>query len=120
MPTYSFFCENCENKFELYLSLSEYDTATKLCTFCNKSKKIIRLYQDDISTLNTSVKKSDCELKTIGDLANRNRDKMSEDHKAQLSAKHNDYKEQTPTKDLPSGMSRLNRPRQKIKWRNDG
>lgn len=120
MPTYSFFCENCQVKFELYFLISQYDMAKKLCPNCNQDKKVIRVYQDDLLSLNTSIKKNDSELKTIGDLANRNRDKMSDDHKAHLSAKHNDYKEQVPSKDLPSGMSRLNRPKQKIKWRNDG
>ncbi len=120
MPTYSFFCDGCKEKFELYLSLQQYDKSKKICPSCNKDKKVSRLYVEDLLTLNTSIKKSDSELKTIGDLANRNRDKMSEDHKAHLGKKHNEYKEPASTKELPKGMSRLQRPKQKIKWRNDG
>lgn len=120
MPTYSFFCDDCKEKFELYLSVHQYDSSKKICPLCNKGKKVSRLYREDLLSLNTSVRKSDNELRTIGDLANRNRDKMSEDHKTHLKEKHNDYKEQAPTKELPKGMSRLQRPKQKIKWRNNG
>lgn len=120
MPTYSFFCDTCKEKFELYLSLQQYDKSKKICPSCNKDKKVSRLYSEDLLSLNTSIKKSDSELKTIGDLANRNRDKMSEDHKTHLKERHNNYKDQTPAKELPTGMSRLQRPKQKIKWRKDG
>lgn len=120
MPTYSFFCDSCQEKFELYLSINKYDETKKNCPLCNKDKKVSRLYSEDLMSLNTSVKKGDGELKTIGDLANRNRDRMSDDHKAYLSKKHNDYKEEAPTKELPKGMHRLQKSKQKIKWRNDG
>jgi pyruvate-formate lyase-activating enzyme len=62
------------------------------------------------------VKKSDSELKTIGDIANRNRDKLSEDEKTHLYEKHNKYKDQDLTKQLPQGMKRIQKPKKKIKW----
>lgn len=61
----------------------------------------------DLATQSSSVKKSNSELKTIGDLANRNRDRMSDDQKAALYAKHNDYKEHKEENRLPAGMSRI-------------
>ena len=71
-------------------------------------------------TINSSVKKSDSELKTLGDLANRNRDKMSEDHKKALDAKHTAYQDaklkDELTKELPKGMSRIAKPKYKPKW----
>jgi len=70
-----------------------------------------------MTTINGSIKKSDSELKTLGDLANRNRDRLNDDQKASLHAKHNAYKEQESTKELPSGMSRIKKPKNKIKWR---
>jgi hypothetical protein len=85
------------------------------CEHC-KSNKTHRLYIEDIKTLNTSIKKSDSELKTIGDLANRNRDRLSQDHKTNLEQKHNDYKEETSQKELPKGMSRIQKPKVKTKW----
>jgi superfamily II RNA helicase len=66
-------------------------------------------------TQSTSIRKSDSELKTIGDLANRNRDRMSDDQKQTLTQKHNLYKNKEEKKQLPSGMTRLKK-QHKTKW----
>jgi hypothetical protein len=71
----------------------------------------------DMLTINGSVKKSDSELKTIGDLANRNRDRMTDDHRTVLDHKHNAYKDNDAIKELPKGMSRIKKPKYKTKWR---
>lgn len=105
MPAYTFECENCSKVFERVCSMKDYTGKAK-CPLCN-SKKTFRRYVDDVATLNGSVKKADSELKTIGDLANRNRDRMTEDHKIALHQKHNSYREDAP--ELPKGMSRLNK-----------
>jgi putative FmdB family regulatory protein len=114
MPTYSYSCNKCKKEFELFFYIKDYIEQPK-CTFCNSSKTE-RLIAKDAMTLNSSVKKSDSELKTIGDLANRNRDRMSEDEKVALQKKHNAYKEETPKKQLPKGMTRMKKPETKIKW----
>ena len=62
---------------------------------------------DDIATQNCLIKKSDSDLKTIGDLASRNRDKLSNDEKQNLYQKHNSYKETPADKPIPAGMSRI-------------
>jgi hypothetical protein len=68
-------------------------------------------------TQSTSIRKSDSELKTIGDLALRNTERMSMDEKSHLYQKHNSYKEtQEEAKPLPKGMSRIKKP-PKVKWR---
>ena len=113
MPTYTYECLNCERVFELFSTISEYKEHPK-CSEC-KSNKTSRLLAHDALTLNGSVKKADSELKTIGDLANRNRDRMSEDQLTHLHHKHNSYKEETPQKALPTGMSRMKKP-PKTKW----
>jgi hypothetical protein len=41
---------------------------------------------------------------------------MSQDQKIELSQKHNGYKEQHSNKELPSGMSRMNKLKVKNKW----
>lgn len=105
MPTYSYFCEDCKSDFELFFYIKDYVEKPK-CTKC-QSKLTYRSYMKDVSTLNTSVRKADSELKTIGDLANRNRDKMSSDQKAALYEKHNAYKDHKEEKPLPKGMSRI-------------
>ena len=115
MPTYSYTCEKCNSAFELYSSIREYVAEPK-CPHC-ASKKTSRNYIQDVSTLSASVKKADSELKSLGDLANRNSERMSDDQKQALHLKHNAYKETESTKELPKGMSRIQKPKNKIKWR---
>lgn len=112
MPNYSYICDKCDSRFELFFYIRDYNEHPK-CVSCG-SIKTNRDYSD-LQTLSASVKKSDNELKTLGDLANRNRDKLSDDQKATLYKKHNDYKEQESMKELPKGMSRIKKP-PKTKW----
>ena len=114
MPTYSYRCLSCNTEFELFFYIRDY-IEKPLCVKCN-SKNTERQLTKDASTLNSSIKKSDTELKTIGDLANRNRDRMSEDQKSELQKKHNSYKEEEPKKQLPSGMTRMKKSGVKNKW----
>lgn len=113
MPTYSYACKKCSSIFELFFSIRNYTDDKQKCPKCKSLCS--RSYEADISTLATSVKKADSELRTIGDLANRNRDRMTDDHKVALNKKHNDYKETPPDKPLPDGMSRIKKP-PKPKW----
>ena len=105
MPTYSYSCNKCNKDFELFLSIKDY-TEQPRCVSCN-SIKTYRRYMDDVATLNTSVKKADSELKTLGDIANRNRDRMSDDQKQALNEKHSAYRDNEILQDLPKGMSRM-------------
>lgn len=113
MPTYSYICSSCEEQFELFFSIRDYKENPK-CLHCG-SKKTSRDYISDAKTINSSVKKSDTELSTVGDLANRNRDRMSSDQKIELTQKHNEYKENFEMK-LPKGMSRIPKKKVKNKW----
>lgn len=113
MPTYSYGCDKCDKDFECFFYIKDY-IERPICPNCN-SKKTYRRYSDDVLSQNCSVKKSDNELKTIGDLAQRNSDKMSEDQKRSLYIKHNSYKENKPDNPLPTGMSRIKKPN-KTSW----
>ena len=113
MPTYTYTCEKCQKNFELFFYIKDYQEQPK-CDWCGCTKTH-RCYILDVSTQSTSVKKADSELKTIGDLANRNRDKLSDDQKTEMYQKHNQYKEIQSDKPLPKGMSRMKKP-PKIKW----
>lgn len=113
MPTYSYHCDECNYCFELFSYIRDYKPNPE-CPKC-LSQKTNRQYVADAMTLMTSVKKSDSELKTLGDLALRNSEKMSDDQKHDLYMKHNSYKEDSDSKPLPSGMSRVKKP-PKIKW----
>ena len=109
MPTYTYFCDSCNQSFDLFSNMEDYKDKAK-CTNCSSKKKCSRHYQTDMLTLNSSVKKSDSELKTLGDLAKRNGEKFSDDYKAELQRKHYDYKgKEDPDTVLPQGMSRMER-----------
>jgi len=118
MPEYTFICSGCSDSFSIFARWYDLDdmvtTKKVVCPNC-RSKKVTRDYTGDCATISGSVKKSDSELKTIGDLANRNRDKFSVDKIEHLNKKHNSYKEQVPDKPLPKGMSRIKKP-PKPKW----
>lgn len=105
MPTYSYICSDCSSDFELFFYIKDYQEQPR-CPNC-ESKKTNRAYTKDAITQSTSVKKSDSELKTIGDLAMRNAERMSDDEKISLHQKHNSYREDGPQKELPRGMSRV-------------
>ena len=106
MPTYTYFCESCNNSFDLFATITNYKETAK-CPACQVSCS--RDY-GDMLTLNSSVKKSDSELKTLGDLAQRNTERFSDDYKAELQRKHYDYKgKEDPYTALPDGMSRIER-----------
>ena len=117
MPTYSYSCNKCNNSFELFFYIKDYVEQPK-CPSCN-SKQTNRCYIEDVSTINASVKKADSELTSLGDLANRNRDRMSDDHKQFLFQKHNEYREDVSSTDLPTGMSRMKK-HPKTKWTDNG
>lgn len=113
MPNYSYFCPKCDITFEKFFYINKYKERVR----CPDCKKTCQRDYDDILTQSASVKKADSELKTIGDLANRNRDNLSDDQKIALDKKHNEYKDQDLVKELPKGMSRMKKPQKKIKWR---
>jgi len=113
MPTYSYDCVKCGCRFELFFYIKDYKEQPK-CATCG-SAQTNRSYISDVLTQSTSVRKSDNELKTLGDLARRNSDKLSEDEKLHLHNKHNAYKYDKSEKQLPTGMSRVEKP-QKTKW----
>jgi len=113
MPTYSYICNKCNSEFELFTYIKDYQENPNctLCGSCATNRQIVK----DAMTLNSAVKKADSELKTLGDLAQRNSERMSDDYKHHLYTKHNSYKDTQDLKPLPSGMSRVKK-QPKIKW----
>lgn len=116
MPTYSYSCTKCNTNFELFFYIKDYIEKPK-CSRCN-CQNTFRRYADDVLTQSATIKKSDTELKTIGDLAKRNSDKLSDDEKIHLHNKHNSYKYDGEISNLPSGMSRVKKPPKPAKWTN--
>ena len=112
MPTYTYKCSKCDQAFEIFSTIANYKDTAK-CPACKAKSE--RMYLEDLSTLNGSVKKADSELKTIGDLARRNSEKFSDDYKAHLNAKHTAYLEKPSEKPLPKGMTRMKKTKG-VKW----
>jgi hypothetical protein len=107
MPLYSYECNKntggCGHQFQLVSSMDNYNPSPP-CSFCKRTEFVCRDLLADLPT--TNVKKSDNEI-TLGHLADRNTERMSEEHKQELTKKHNAYKYEEPTKILPKGMTRL-------------
>ena len=122
MPTYTYCCEakDCNIYFELTIPISEYDSQPK-CPKCKEKNNVSRSYLDDLPLV--SVIKGDSDI-TLGHLAERNGRRFSEDKKQSIEAKHYDQKQKEDARkvldeQLPSGMSRIQRPKTKIKWTKD-
>lgn len=43
MPTYQYRCLNCQKRFDLYMSYSEYDTRSVQCPHCDSNQVIRRI-----------------------------------------------------------------------------
>jgi putative FmdB family regulatory protein len=118
MPTYTFCCDKCKHKFELFFSIQAYEDK-QVCEKCGSIAQ--RSYEDDLGSINTSIRLADSEIKTLDHLAKRNHERFSDDKKHHLYVKHNSYKEGfDKTKDLPAGMSRIQKPKSKTKWTDNG
>ena len=115
MPLYTYECPT-HGLFCISSSIAEYKPKTKCPT--KKCRKVCeRNIMVDASTL---VGVADATPKTVGGLADKNADKMSDDQKAALYKKHNAYKEADPNvepRPLPPGMERIERPKEREYWR---
>jgi hypothetical protein len=112
MPEYTYFCEKCLTDFSTISSIYNYKSKIK-CNYCGRLCE--RSYETDMPTINSSIKLGLNEIKTLGHLAQRNTETMSQDQKDDLYRKHNSYKENISEKPLPQGMKRLKK-QQKIQW----
>ena len=112
MPEYTYYCHFCRENFERFYTLQDY-TDTVKCSVCENVCS--RNYSIDMPTINQSVKLATSEIKTLGHLAQRNTETMSQDQKDDLYRKHNSYKEDATEKPLPKGMNRLKK-QNKVQW----
>lgn len=112
MPEYTYFCDKCKKNFSLIISIKKYKEETN-CTECKSLCS--RSYDIDLPTILGNVKLAASEIKTLGHLAQRNTETMSQDQKDELYRKHNSYKEDVSEKPLPKGMKRLKK-QQKVQW----
>lgn len=84
MPTYEYKCDKCEHSFEIIQRMA--DRPLVKCPICKKNK----LYRLFFSPMVFVVG----EAKTIGQLADRNTKKMSNDQKDSIAEKYKKNKKQ--------------------------
>lgn len=100
MPFYVYICNNCSFQYEEYLSMEEVRYYSSKCPEC-RSKRVRRDFQAE------GVGGIDLTPKTVGGLADRNADKMSDDQKAAIQKESFSYLENRPNE------TRNPRPRKK-------
>ncbi len=121
MPTYSYYCIECDRKCEFFQSLRDY-TPLVTCPNCKKDG-LVRDLKSDLP--NGSVKKGEHEL-TVGELAARNTERFSEDYKEHLHNKHHAHMKNPPKykatkaerqvrnlQDLAEGLGKKDKPYKK-------
>jgi len=102
MPLYTFECYSedggCGQIFDISCGMNEISTLPKpLCPNCNDNWSVSRNF-------NSSIYVFDSSPRTVGALAERNTNKISEDQKIMLNDKHTSYKKPF-TGNLPKGGS---------------
>lgn len=100
MPTYSIICNKCKHKFEIQCLICDYNAVFKTigCPKCNS----LDIYRDYIA----DGPRGFVARNTLGMLAQKNSEKMSNEEKAELNYKHNKYRFENKS-ELPEGMKRL-------------
>lgn len=81
MPEYTYKCNKCGHTFDIVHSIKE--KALKKCTKCKKLA-----LERVITSVLGFVKLAHSEIKQLGHYASRNSEKMSDDQKNMLAAKH--------------------------------
>lgn len=107
MPTYTYFCDDCQQYFEKFALMCDY-TDSETCPTCNSCRNVIRALGYDISTVHRTVVAGDNEI-NLGQLADRNTQRMSRDEKIDKFYEQNKYKYEGPETDLPTGMTRVHK-----------
>ena len=79
MPRYCFWCDMCNEPFEVKLEMSEVENYSGECPECS-SKNVYRDYYSEGVHLSEIVK-------TVGSYADKNSGKLSEDEKISIDAK---------------------------------
>jgi len=100
MPTYVFECYaeegGCGHVFERTAEMSKSTNLKPTCSSCNKKKPVGRNYQRE------NIRVVDATPQTVGALADRNTNRMSDDEK---HSRRDTYIEQPFTGQLPEGAS---------------
>tara|TARA_R100000306_G_C4360489_1_gene134990 strand:- start:831 stop:1238 length:408 start_codon:yes stop_codon:yes gene_type:complete len=103
MPSYIFTCyedeKGCGHTFDILATMDEAPSLKPTCPNCHKRKSVARNYELQ------NVVVYDSSPTTLGSLADRNSERMSDDQKNHLTNKNNAYRDQAFTGSLPKGGS---------------
>ena len=116
MPEYTFECEKCSEKITLICSMSEYDNESQKLTCQSCKGSVERDYTVDNVRGSISLSLSDC--KTIGQYADKQTSKYSQ-RQVEDIVENFKTKKTGGMKQLPKGMTRIEKPKGKTKWTQD-
>ena len=114
MPEYSFLCEGCDNRWSIVCSITEYTDRQK-CPSCKKIKTVFRDLRTDASNIYGAVTLSLSEVKTLGHYADKQTKKYGK-AKCEEMAREFKTKKIEGGRELPDGMSRMERPTDAPLW----
>jgi putative FmdB family regulatory protein len=115
MPEYSYSCDSCQHDWSLFCSMSDYK-AKRRCPKCKQSKEVHRNFSED--NIYGAYSYSLSEVKTIGHYADKQTQKYGKEKVANMLADQKTKKIEVD-KDLPAGMSRMERSEDSVKWTKD-
>jgi putative FmdB family regulatory protein len=106
MPLYSFICDEenagCGHGFERKYSMKQIEDAKVKCPKCGKVKPVYQSF-DNRYVVGAPV--------TLGSLADKNANTLSNDHKSHLNHEHNKYKDRSKNP-RPEGWGHYKRDEQ--------
>ena len=115
MPEYSYMCEGCGHKWTVFRHMSEYKPKEE-CPECAEIESVFRDFEED--NIYGGYSYSLSETKTLGHYADKQSEKYGK-------WKCEDMKRDFKTKktqgggDLPTGMSRMEKPQGGVQWTKD-
>lgn len=102
---YSFYCfadeGGCNYPFTIISTMDKISNLKPKCPNCGKTRSVFRDFAADTIHGNAGTK-------TLGMLAEKNANRMSEDEKKALHDKHHEYMKRDPNKKPPKGMKYYN------------
>ena len=116
MPDYTFECTQCSEQTVLFFKMSEYTNKSKKirCPFC-KGKLIRDFATDNVKGI---IASSASESKTIGQYAEKQTAKYGKQKVDDMMAEAK-TKKTGGMHQLPTGMKRMDKPNENIKWTKD-
>ncbi len=115
MPEYSYLCDDCDHGWSVISSFSEYRDRLK-CPSCKKIKAVHRDFSED--NIYGGYTLSLSEIKTIGHYADKQTKKLGK-WKCEDLRKEFKTKKTEGGAELPTGMSRMDKPDGGVKWTKD-